>query len=50
MIDKLSDTLGWDRKDTLKALNRQVNQGKKAKKRESKPGYGAAEQAVIVAI
>ena len=34
MIDEVSDTLGWDRKHTLKALNRQVSQGKKTKARE----------------
>ena len=50
MIDEVSDTLGWDRKHTIKALNRQVTHGKKAKRRGSKPGYGPAEQSVIVAI
>ncbi len=50
MIDEVSDTLDWDRKHTIKALNRQVTHGKKAKRRGSKPGYGPAEQSVIVAI
>ena len=50
MIDEVSDTLGWDRKQTLKALNRQVSQAKQAKRGGSKPGYGAAEQAMIVEI
>ena len=50
MIDEVSDTLGWDRKHTLKALNRQVSQAKKARRRGSKPTHGPAEQAVIVAI
>ena len=50
MIDEVSDTLGWDRKHTLKALNRQVSQAKKARRRGSKPTHGPAEQSVIVAI
>jgi hypothetical protein len=50
MIDDVSDTLGWDRKHTIKALGRKVTHGGKAKRRGSKPTHGAAEQAVIVAI
>ena len=50
MIDEVSDTLGWDRKHTIKALNGQVSHGRKAKRRGSKRGYGQAEQSVIVAI
>jgi hypothetical protein len=50
MIDEVSDTLGWDRKHTIKALGRKVTHGKQAKRRGSKPTHGAAEQTVIVAI
>jgi hypothetical protein len=37
MIDEVSDTLGWDRKHTIKALNGKVAKGKQASKRGSKP-------------
>ncbi len=50
MLDEVIDTLGWDRKHTIKALNGRVAHGKEAKRRGSKPTYGPAEQAVIVAI
>lgn len=50
MIDEVSDTLGWERKHTIKALNGKVSLGKKAKKRGSKPIYSDAEKAVIVGI
>jgi hypothetical protein len=50
MIDEVSDTLGWDRKHTIKALGRKVSHGKKAKRRGSKPTHGEAEQTVIVTI
>jgi len=33
MIDEVSDTLGWDRKHTIKALNEKVSLVRKAKKR-----------------
>jgi hypothetical protein len=50
MIDEVSDTLGWDRKHTIKALGRKVTHGDKARRRGSKPTHGEAEQAVIVTI
>lgn len=50
MIDEVSDTMGWDRKHTIKALNGRVSLGKKANKRGSKPLYGDAERDVIVSI
>ncbi len=50
MIDEVSDIFGWERKHTIKALNGKVRLGPKAKKRGSKPSYGAAETEVIVAI
>jgi len=50
MIDEVSDTLGWDRKHAIKALNGRVSHGNQAKRRGSKATHGAAEQAVIVAI
>ena len=50
MIDEVSDTLGWDRKHTIKALNGKVTLGAQTKRRGSKPTHGAAEQSVIVAI
>jgi hypothetical protein len=48
MIDEVSDTLGWDRKHTIKALNGKVSLGKKANKRGSKPTYQEAEKSIIV--
>ena len=48
MIDEVSDTLGWDRKHTIKALNNKVSLGKKAQKRGSKPTYQEAEKSIIV--
>lgn len=50
MIDEVSDTLGWNRKHTIKALNGKVAQGSRAKKRGSKPSYGEKEKAVVVSI
>ena len=50
MIDEVSDTLGWDRKHTIKALNGRVSLGKGAKRRGSKEIYGEAEKKVIVEI
>ena len=50
MIDEVSDVLGWNRKHTIKALNGKVSLGSKAKKRGSKPSYGADEVEVIIAI
>lgn len=48
MIDEVSDTLGWNRKHTIKALNGQVTLGVKAKKRGSKPIYQEAEKQIII--
>lgn len=50
MIDEVSDTLGWNRKHTIKALNGKVSHGKSAQKRGSKPIYTEAEICVIVEI
>lgn len=50
MIDEVSDTLGWDRKHTIKALNGKVSLGGKARRRGSKAIYGEAEAAVIIGI
>lgn len=50
MIDEVCDSLGWERKHAIKALNRQVSLGKGAKKRGSKPTYTEAESQVIIAI
>jgi len=50
MIDEVSDTLGWERKHTIKALNGKVSLGKKANKRDSKPKYTDAEKVVIVEV
>ena len=50
MIDEVSDTLGWERKHTIKALNGKVSLGKKANKRDSKPKYTEAEKVVIVEV
>jgi hypothetical protein len=50
MIDEVSDTLGWDRKHTIKALNGKVSLGAKANRRGSKPTYGDAERQIIASI
>ena len=50
MVDEVSDTFGWSRKHTIKALNKQVRLGSKAKKRGRKPIYGEPEKMVIVDI
>lgn len=50
MIDEVSDTFGWSRKHTIKALNEQVRLGDKARKRGRKPTYGEAEKKVIIDI
>ncbi|NJR42108.1 MAG: hypothetical protein HC767_05090 [Akkermansiaceae bacterium] len=50
MIDEVSDTMGWERKHAIKALNRKVSLGNRAKKRGAKPSYGKEEITVIVAI
>jgi hypothetical protein len=49
MIDEVSDTLGWDRKHTIKALNGRVSHGGKAQKRGSKPTYKEAEKLITEA-
>lgn len=50
LIDEMSDTMGWTRKHTIKALNGKVTLGKKALKRGSKPRCNDSEQAVIIVI
>ena len=50
MIGKVSDTLGWERKHTIKALNGKVTLGKRAKKRGSKLSYGEQERSIIITI
>jgi len=50
MIDEVSDTLGWERKHAIKALNGQVSLGQGARKRGSKATYTELEQEVIVEI
>lgn len=50
MINEVSDTLGWTRKHTIKALNGQVSLGESALKRGRKLTYGAEEKEVIVNI
>ena len=45
---KSADTLGWNRKHTIKALNGKVTMGPKAKKRGSKPSYGEEEAKIII--
>ncbi|MBK1792498.1 hypothetical protein JIN82_15140 [Persicirhabdus sediminis] len=50
MIDEVSDTLGLERKHTIKVLNGHVSLGQEAKKRGAKPIYGEAEKLVIVTI
>ena len=48
MIDEVSDTLGWDRKHAIKALNGKVSLGQGARKRGSKATYTEEEKRVIV--
>ena len=48
MIDEVSDTLGWDRKHTIKALNGNVSKGNQSNKRGSKPIYTKVEHEIIV--
>jgi len=50
MIDEICDTLGWDRKHAIKALNGKVHRGIKAQKRGSTTTYGEAEKQVIIKI
>jgi hypothetical protein len=50
MIDEVSDTLGWNRKHTIKALNGQVSKGIQANKRGSKPIYTEIESEIIIYI
>ena len=50
MIDEICDTLGWNRKHAIKALNGQVSLGVKSNKRGSKPIYGPTEKEVITDI
>jgi hypothetical protein len=50
MIDEVSDTLGWERKHAIKALNGKVSLGEAARKRGSKATYGEEEKDVVVEI
>jgi len=50
MIDEVSDTLGWDRKHTIKPLNEKVNLSPQSKKRGAKPIYGKIEKEIIISI
>lgn len=50
MIDEVSETLGWERKHTIKALNGKVTLGVKAKRRGRKATHGEEERWIIVGI
>ena len=50
MIDEVSDTMGWDRKHTIKALNGKVHLGNNANKRGRKPTYTQEAKDIIVSI
>lgn len=50
MIDEVSDTFGWNRKHTIKALNNKVSLGKSANKRGTKPIYTEEVSKVILYI
>ena len=50
MIDEVSDTLGWSRKHTIKALGGKVSLGQNASKRGRKPTYTEVEKGIIVSI
>ncbi|HRQ90506.1 MAG TPA: transposase family protein, partial [Bacteroidia bacterium] len=50
MLDETCETLGWDRKHAIKALNGRVALGRQAKKRGRHPKYGPCVGEVVVAI
>ena len=50
MIDEVCETLSWNRKHAIKALNGKVSNAKQANKRGSKPIYTEAETKVIIYI
>ena len=50
MIDEVSDTMGWDRKHTIKALNGKVHLGSNANKRGRKSTYIQEVKDIIVSI
>ena len=50
MIDDVSDTLGWNRKHAIKALNGKVSLGQRSRKRGTKATYTDDVKAVIVEI
>lgn len=50
MIDEVCDTLGWERKHAIKALNGKVSLGAKANKRGSRPIYQELEKQIIIGI
>ncbi len=50
MIDEVSDTIGWDRKHAIKALNGQVSLGQGVRKRGLKAIYSEEVKHVIVEI
>jgi len=43
MLDEVCDTLGWERKHAIKALNNQVSLGKQAGRRGSKVTHSEAD-------
>jgi len=47
MIDEVSETLGWERKHTIKVLNGKVTLGVKAQTRGSKATHGEEERAAL---
>jgi len=50
MIDEVSETLGWERKHTIKTLNGKVALGMKAERRGSKATHGEEEHFINVCI
>lgn len=50
MLDEICETLGWDRKHAIKALNGLVSLGRQAKKRGRQPKYEPLVTEVVVAI
>ena len=50
MIDEVSDTLGWDRKHAIKALNGRVSLGQGTRKRGSKASPTEEVKRVVVEI
>lgn len=50
MITEIANTLGWDRKHTIKVLNGKCWNKKPTEERKSRAKYGEAESRIIITI